>query len=170
MKLADTLDISQTDAKHFINKYFNALPKIKIFLTALGKYGKKNGLIKTFKPFRRIRWFEDWATLNTLSYGDKFARLGEIERASKNTPIQGSGSDMIKLALALIIEHINQYDMHDSIKIISQVHDEISCEVREDMVDYWIQVQKTLMLLAGEEICKSVPMDVDYTISKQWMK
>ena len=170
MKLADTLDISQTDAKHFINKYFNALPKIKIFLTALGKYGKKNGLIKTFKPFRRIRWFEDWATLNTLSYGDKFARLGEIERASKNTPIQGSGADMIKLALALIIEHINQYDMHDSIKIISQVHDEISCEVREDMVDYWIQVQKTLMLLAGEEICKSVPMDVDYTISKQWMK
>ena len=45
--LANTLDIPQTDAKHFIDKYFEELPGIKKFLHSLGNYGKKYGYIKT---------------------------------------------------------------------------------------------------------------------------
>jgi len=170
MKLADTLDISITDAKEFINRYFEALPKIKSFLKLLGNYGKNNGYIKTFAPFRRIRWFEDWASLAGLPHKDKFTRLGEIERASKNTPIQGSGADMIKLALALIIEQINEHKLHNKVKIVSQVHDEISCEVRDDFVALWIELQETLMLKAGRVICKQIDMNVDYSVSDKWSK
>ena len=169
-KLADTLDIPEEKAKEFIDKYFSALPKIKAFLTALGNYGKKYGHIKTFKPFRRIRWFQDHKDLNTLDRKSKFQRLGEIERASKNTPIQGSGADMIKCALSFILDHINKYDMHDKVRLITQVHDEIGCEVREDFVDYWVEVQKSLMMEAGAQICQSVDMVVDYSITDKWSK
>ena len=77
---------------------------------------------------------------------------------------------MIKLALALIIEHINEYKFHDKVKIVSQVHDEISCEVKDNFVDYWVKVQETLMLEAGKYICKDVDMVVDYTITQEWSK
>jgi len=168
--LANTLDIPQTDAKHFIDKYFEELPGIKKFLHALGNYGKKNGHIKTFKPFRRVRWFEDWGMLNAMDPGTKFKRLGEIERASMNTPIQGSGADMIKLALALISEKISKDNLYDKVKIVSQVHDEITCEVRDDFIDEWKLIQEDLMVSAGKEICQSVDMVVDGTITQEWCK
>jgi len=168
--LANTLDIPQTDAKHFIDKYFEELPGIKKFLHALGNYGKKNGHIKTFKPFRRVRWFEDWGMLNAMDPGTKFKRLGEIERASMNTPIQGSGADMIKLALALISEKISKDNLYDKVKIVSQVHDEITCEVRDNFIDEWKLIQEDLMVSAGKEICQSVDMVVDGTITQEWCK
>ena len=169
-KLADTLNISQERAKEFIDKYFYTLPKIKSFLTALGNYGKKYGHIKTFKPYRRIRWFEDHKNLSNLDRKHRFHRLGEIERASKNTPIQGSGADMIKYALSLMLEHINIYNLHDKVKLITQVHDEIGCEVKEEWVDAWIEVQRDLMMEAGKKICKSVDMVVDHSVSDKWSK
>ena len=168
--LANTLDIPQTDAKHFIDKYFEELPGIKKFLHALGNYGKKNGHIKTFKPFRRVRWFEDWGMLNAMDPGTKFKRLGEIERASMNTPIQGSGADMIKLALALISEKISKDNLYDKVRIVSQVHDEITCEVRDDFIDEWKLIQEDLMVSAGKEICQSVDMVVDGTTTQEWCK
>ena len=169
-KLADTLDIPEEKAKEFIDKYFNALPKIKSFLTALGNYGKKYGHIKTFKPFRRIRWFEDHKNLSTLDRKHKFQRLGEIERASKNTPIQGSGADMIKLALSLLLKKINKDNLHDKVRLVTQVHDEIGCEVKEDFIDEWVNIQQSLMMEAGAEICKSVDMIVDYSVTDKWSK
>ena len=170
MKLADTLDIPQTDAKHFIDKYFESLPKIKKFLDALGKYGKKHGHIKTFKPYKRIRWFEDHKDLDAMPNSHKFQRLGEIERASKNTPIQGSGADMIKQALAWIADHIIDNDLSDKVRIVSQVHDEITCEVREEFVNLWVDLQERLMLAAGKVICKDVDMVVDENVSNKWNK
>lgn len=82
-KLADTLQISVEDAKDLIVAYFSTFPKIKKFLDTLGSYGVKNGHILTYAPYRRKRWFPKW------SYNMDFKEKGNIERASKNTPIQG---------------------------------------------------------------------------------
>lgn len=169
-KLADTLSISVDEAKSFIDKYFQALPGIKNFLTRLGDYGKKNGYIRTFKPFRRIRWFEDWDKLDTYTRRDRSIRLGEIERASKNTPIQGTGADMIKLSLSLMYEHIRDCNLFDKVRLITQVHDEIGCEVREDYVSQWVEIQRTIMELAGRRICKDVDMVVEHTVTDEWTK
>ena len=80
-----------------IKKYFTVFPAIKKFLDNLGAFGKDNGFIRTYAPYRRIRWFEDWS-----QEMEDFAALGSIERASKNTPIQGTGADMTKLALVMV--------------------------------------------------------------------
>jgi DNA polymerase I-like protein with 3'-5' exonuclease and polymerase domains len=169
-KLADTLGTTPEEAKKFIDKYFEALPGIKNFLRKLGDYGKKNGYIRTFKPFRRIRWFEDWDKLDTYAKRDRSIRLGEIERASKNTPIQGTGADMIKLSLSLMYEHIRDCNLFDRVRLITQVHDEIGCEVREDYVSQWVEIQRTIMELAGRRICKDVDMVVEHTVTDEWTK
>ena len=64
-KLADTLLISMSQAEKLIQKYFTAFPAIKNFLESLGNYGKQNGHIKTYAPYRRIRWFNEWQGDNT---------------------------------------------------------------------------------------------------------
>lgn len=85
-KLADTMEIAVKEAKEIITKFFKSVPKVEKFLTGLGNLGKKRGYIKTSAPFGRIRWFGNWeAAIET----DDFKVLGEIERASKNSPIQG---------------------------------------------------------------------------------
>ena len=82
-KLADTMEISVSDAKDIINKFFKAVPKVEKFLTGLGNLGKKRGFIRTAAPYKRIRWFEQWQHAVET---DNFGMLGSIERASKNTP------------------------------------------------------------------------------------
>ncbi|QDP52804.1 MAG: putative DNA polymerase [Prokaryotic dsDNA virus sp.] len=165
-KLSDTLQISVDDAEALINKYFTVFPKIGGFLENLGNYGKYYGNIRTFKPYRRIRWFEEWH--KGLSPRKDFKLLGAIERASKNTPIQGTGADMIKLAMVKIRDYINDNDY--PAYMVTQVHDEIGVEVKDEHAEEWAQIQSQLMRDAGAEIIPDFPMGVDHTISKKWCK
>jgi len=165
-KLSDTLQISVDEAEALIKQYFTEFPKIGGFLNTLGNYGKQHGHIRTFKPYRRIRWFENWR--NNMSPKKDFKELGAIERASKNTPIQGTGADMIKLAMVKIRDHINKTNF--PAHLVTQVHDEIGVEVRDDVAEDWASIQCKLMRDAGEEIIPDFPMGVDFTITKEWSK
>ena len=165
-KLADTLQISVDDAESLIKQYFTEFPKIGGFLSALGSYGKYHGFIRTFKPFRRIRWFENWR--NGMSPKRDFKELGSIERMSKNTPIQGTGADMIKLAMIMIRDKIKTLDY--PAYLVTQVHDEIGVEVPDDKAEEWAEIQSELMRQAGARIIPDFPMGVDYTINKKWCK
>jgi hypothetical protein len=80
-KLADSLLITEQEAENLIDDYFAAFPAIKNFLFNLGHYGITNGHIKTYAPYRRMRWFPEWK-----GYDTPFKARGKIERASKNTP------------------------------------------------------------------------------------
>jgi len=165
-KLSSTLQITVDDAEALIKQYFKAFPKIKGFLNILGNYGKRYGYIRTFKPFRRIRWFDNWR--NDMHSKRDFKELGAIERMSKNTPIQGTGADMIKLAMTMIRNKIKtlSYPAY----LVTQVHDEIGVEVREDKAKEWAEIQSELMRQAGAKIVSDFPMGVDYTISNEWCK
>ena len=166
-KLSDTLNINVDEADKLIKKYFSAFPNIKSFLDKLGWYGVMNGHIKTFKPFRRIRWFENWYPGVHNSHKD-FKIKGAIERASKNTPIQGTGADMIKQSMILIREEIKRNDY--PCYMVTQVHDEIGVEVRDDFAEEWVHIQCELMRKAGKMIVEGFEMSVDYTITKKWSK
>ena len=165
-KLADTLQISVDDADALIKQYFSEFPKIGGFLKNLGNYGKYHGHIRTFHPFRRIRWFGNWK--KDLHPKKDFKEFGTIERASKNTPIQGTGADMIKLAMIKIRNKIKELDY--PVYMVTQVHDEIGCEVPDDKAEEWAMIQGALMREAGMVIVKGFPMGVDHTITKEWSK
>lgn len=81
-KLSDTLQIPLEEADAIITKFFTAVPKVKSFLHGLAKLGTSRGFIRTAPPFGRIRFFSGYDSEDVV-------RLGEIERASMNTPIQG---------------------------------------------------------------------------------
>jgi len=164
-KLADTMEIAVKDAKDIINKFFKAVPKVEKFLTGLGKLGKKRGLIKTSKPYSRIRWFGNW---QQAVEQDDFKIMGEIERASKNTPIQGTNGDIIKQALIDVQEEI--YKNNWNCKIILAVYDEIQTECHESQAEKWKIKLDELMVNAAKKVLLEVPVVVDCGIHDYWQK
>ena len=54
--------------------------------------------------------------------------------------------------------------------MVTQVHDEIGVEVRDDFAEDWAKLQCKLMIEAGAKIIKGFDMTVDYTITKKWSK
>lgn len=164
-KLADTMEISVSEAKAIITKFFKAVPKVEKFLTGLGELGKKRGFIRTSAPYRRIRWFEQWQhAVETENFGV----MGSIERASKNTPIQGSNGDIIKQALIDVQQEI--YDNNWDVKIILAVYDEIQTETRADQAEAWKVKLDELMVNAAKKVLLEVPVVVDCSITDYWQK
>ena len=167
-KLADTLQISKAEAEALIEKYFTEFPNIRDFLQKLGTFGTRNGYITTFKPFKRRRWFDNWfpKIWNDRSMLQEF---GSIERASKNTPIQGSSADMTKLALIYIHREI-QENWVGSVKIVMTVHDQIDCICKEEVAEAWAVKMTELMEKAAKVIIPNGLLKADTNISQTWEK
>lgn len=160
-KLADTIEIPVEEADKIIKSFFKQVPKVQHFLESLGNAAKQNGYIRTPPPYRRIRWFDGHLS------GD-FARLGEIERAGKNQPIQGGNADLTKLALVLLYREIKENSW--PVKIIHTVHDEIQTEVLSEYSEKWKETMNKIMENAGKVIVKTIPMKVDCKIDNKWAK
>ena len=166
-KLADTLNISIADAKILISKYFKAFPAIKGFLEKLGNFGKKFGYIKTFPPYSRKRWFTNWYP-KIWAHKSATMELGSIERASKNTPIQGASADMTKRALVLMREHIQTFDI--PVKMVMTVHDQIDTICKNDYVNQWKEDMKMVMEWASKEIVTNGLLKAEVTVNNCWTK
>jgi len=166
-KLADTLSIDVEDADKIIKDYFKATEKLNSFLASMRDYGVTNGYIRSFSPYKIIRYFPNWEQDKSKL---EFKEIGIIERASMNTPVQASGAQMCKRALVLIRNYIKENNLQDKVYIVMTVHDQIDCEVHESIVDEWSKIQKNLMEEAGREIIKNIPVISDITISTSWTK
>jgi DNA polymerase I-like protein with 3'-5' exonuclease and polymerase domains len=166
-KLANTLDISIVNAKILIDKYFKAFPAIKGFLEKLGNFGKKFGYIKTFPPYNRKRWFTNWYP-KIWAHKSSFMELGSIERASKNTPIQGASADMTKRALILMREHIKEFDI--PVKLVMTVHDQIDTICKDDYVCHWKHDMRSIMEDAALEIVTNGLLKAEVTVNNCWTK
>jgi len=166
-KLADTLNISIDDAKLLIEKYFEAFPSIKGFLEKLGNFGKKYGYIKTFPPYNRKRWFTNWYP-RIWDNKSSTMELGSIERASKNTPIQGASADMTKKALVLMRNHIAGSSA--PVKLVMTVHDQIDTICKNEYLDEWTVVMKKIMEDAALEIVTNGLLKAEVTVNNCWTK
>tara|TARA_R110000803_G_C11929813_1_gene315321 strand:- start:17 stop:1144 length:1128 start_codon:yes stop_codon:yes gene_type:complete len=166
-KLADTLNITIDDAKLLIDKYFEAFPAIQGFLEKLGNFGKKYGYIKTFPPYNRKRWFVNWYP-KIWDNKSSMMELGSIERASKNTPIQGASADMTKKALVLMRNHIAGSSA--PVKLVMTVHDQIDTICKNEYLDEWTVVMKKIMEDAALEIVTNGLLKAEVTVSDCWEK
>ena len=116
--LAKQLDISNTEAKDYINEYFNKYSNIKKYMDYQIDFAKTNQFVETI--FKR--------KINIKGIADKnFAVRGFAERQAINAPIQGSAADIIKLAMIEIHKEIKLKNIEA--EMLLQVHDELIFEV-----------------------------------------
>lgn len=174
-KFAGSLKITVPEAQMLMDKYFSALPALAKLLANLGGYAIQTGVIKTMAPFNRKRWFPKWDKVRDRiqehMMGIRYnGILGEIERAGKNQPIQGSSGDMIKLAMIYIRRYINDNKLRETVKLSMDVHDEIVCEVRTEYAEEWAIRQQLLMEKAAKVIIPSGLLKAESSISQIWTK
>lgn len=146
-KLSATAKVSLEEAQETIDRYFTAFPGISGILAAFGAYGVRNGFIMTSKPFLRRRYYDYWE-------GNQHDRkiMGKIERASKNMPFQGTSGDITKLALCLMYWNIKENNLWNKVKLVCQVHDQLTTNVVDDYVDEWLVVMDKCMCDAADFI------------------
>ena len=139
-KLSAVAKIPLDEAQIVIDEYFKAFPGISGLLNAFGRFGVNHGFIMTAKPFNRRRYYDYWEKYRNNDYW-----MGKIERASKNLPIQGSASDIAKLAVILIDRYIKDNKLTNKVKLVAQVHDQITTNVVKEFADEWLLIMDKLM-------------------------
>jgi DNA polymerase-1 len=163
-KLARQLRITDKEAKDLMQKYFTVFPAIKKFLDGNGAFAVKHGCILTPPPYKRIRWFKNHKEARNDS-----AVRGSIERAGKNTPIQGCNADLVKKATTLLRRHIQNLPEGEMF-LVNQVHDEFVFEVREDVAEERMKDIVFLMESAADDLLVRVPMVAEATLADCWQK
>lgn len=97
-----------------------------------------------------------------------FIIKGNIERNSKNYPIQGTAAEMTKLALIYFFEWIVENNLLYVVKICNAVHDEIVVECPLEISEKIQNKLKQYMQKAGNVFCKIIPMVVEPKITEVW--
>jgi len=140
-------------SKLFIEKYFNRYKDVKKFFEDIVDLTRHRGYAETI--LKRRRYISNINSKN-------FALRAAGERAAINTPIQGSASDVIKLAMILI--H-NDDSLKDICKMVIQVHDELVFEVKKNHIEY---VSQQIIQHMENCIQFKVPLKVELDSGKTW--
>ena len=156
--LAKQLDVSNSEAKQYIEDYFKKYPKIKKYMDDQIEFAKTNLYVETM--FGR--------KCNIKSINDKnFAVRGFAERQAINAPIQGTAADIIKLAMIELNKMITANELNA--QILLQVHDELIFEINLSNKEVSIQKIKNVMENIHLEFKDfEVPLLVDYGFGNNW--
>jgi DNA polymerase-1 len=156
--LALQLEISNSEAKMYMDQYFAKYPGIKSYMEKTISNCRSKGFVVT--PFGRKIFIP--------FINDKVAtRRNFAERSAINAPIQGGAADMIKLAMPKVHKFLVNKKLKS--KILLQVHDELLFESPHDEIEL-IKKEVPLLMTSSYEklISMSVPIKVDVGIGKSW--
>ena len=153
--LAKALNISNTQAQEFIDKYFESYPKIKQYMQDKIDFANENGYVETLLGRKRFLLAE----LQSSNY-----QIREFaQRAAINQPLQGTAADLIKQAMIEVDKQITAKGLKS--KMIMQVHDELVFELPKEELEELKQLVVTAMELSQP---LKVPLVVDVNYGESW--
>ena len=153
-RLSKDIGMSIAEARNFINKYFETYPEVKTYMDEVVEVCKKQGYVSTL--LNRKRYIP---TINDKN----FMVRQQAQRYAMNTPIQGTGADILKLAMIEVDKALKVH--HLKSQMILQVHDELIFDVFEDELEEVMSLVKEKM----ENCIKmDVPLIVEGNYAKNW--
>ncbi len=154
--LAKSLHISNEAARDFIKAYFDRYPRVKKYLDEILEKARRDGFVSTF--FKRRRYIPE--ILSKDMRQKSFA-----ERTAINAPIQGTASDIIKIAMLNIVKVLKK-DAFEA-RMILQVHDELLFEVPKLELKRLVAMVRHQM---QEAVSFKVPLRVDIKAGPNWLQ
>ena len=152
--LAQAAGVDQRAAQKYLDDYFARHPKVKAYIEATLAEGREKGYVTTLLGRRRY--------LPELKSGNPNAR-GMAERMAMNAPIQGTASDLIKIAMVRMADRLRTRGLTS--RMLLQVHDELLFEVPEDEIGPLEALAREIMESA---MTLSVPLKVDIKLGRDW--
>lgn len=174
-RFAREAGVTLTEAKGFIERFYDRYPGIFIYLKRMEQQAITQGYVETILGRRRHFNFEsrelqkyrgetDSAVLAALDL--KKLKLSQSDRAqlraAANAPIQGSSADLIKLAMIKLYQSLQPYQS----RLLLQVHDELVLEVPPQE---WTEVRSLIETAMTSALSLSIPLEVEVHAGANWM-
>ena len=158
--LAKQINVSNHEADEFLNAYFLKFPEIKIYMDNTIKFCRKGGYVTNI--FGRRSHFNG---INDKNFNVRNFQ----ERAAINAPIQGSASEIMRLAMIRLNKKFESIKNNKS-KILLQIHDELIFEVPVKEVKNITAIIKDEMTSVTESDLHtfSTPLTVDVNTGDNW--
>ena len=154
--LAKQIDVSRTEAKQYIDGYFENYPGVLQFMNETKEKAKSQGYVETVLG-RRLY-------LPQINSKNKILQQHAL-RTAINAPMQGSSADIIKKAMLNIQDWIDS-EGHE-IKMFMQVHDELVFEINSEKADEYANKIKLMM---SNALKLHIPLEVDIGIGSNWQE
>ena len=154
--LAKDIGVTVKEADAFLKNYLAAFPNVSGYMDKTIADAKANGYVSTLFGRRRALPELSSSNFNVRSSGERMAR---------NTPIQGTAADVIKLAMVRVWKRLRDEKMES--RLILTVHDELIVEAPE------AEAEKAAQILREEmEGCVhyAVPLSTDVHTGKNWLE
>ena len=153
--LAKSLHISNEAARDFIKAYFDRYPRVKKYLDEILQQARKEGFVTTF--FKRRRYIPEIQS-------NQMRVKSFAERTAINAPIQGTASDIIKIAMRSIAAELEKGKFRS--RMILQVHDELLFETPKLESKRLVEMVRDRMQHA---VKFRVPLKVDVKAGPNWL-
>jgi DNA polymerase-1 len=154
--LSQRLGIPRKEAAEIVDAYFGEFPSIKKYMERTIAFAAEHGYVETMAGRRRY--------LRDITSRNQTTRSG-VERLAVNSPIQGSGADMIKLAMVRIHDAFRETGLKS--RMILQVHDELVFDAVKSEVDPVKEIVTDCMVHA---LPMKVPIVVDIGVGENWLE
>ncbi len=152
-KLSETLNISLSEAKSYIEAYFKRFPSIKDYLNRM-----KEEILKTSKAFTLLGRYRVFDFTGANDYVK-----GNYLREGVNAIFQGSASDLLKLGMLKVSE---RFKNNPSVRLLLQVHDELIFEIEEKNAP---ELQQEIQRILNDEVYPlRVPLETSAFVANRW--
>jgi len=158
--LAKQINVSNVEAEEFLNSYFLKFPEIKEYMSETIKFCRKSGYVNNiFGRKTHITGIND-KNFNVRNFQ---------ERAAINAPIQGSASEIMRMAMIRLDDEISD-KKNNNLKMLLQIHDELIFEVEEKNIINSSKIIKKIMTSVKDSNLHSfsIPLLVDINSGDNW--
>ncbi|MDC3142927.1 DNA polymerase I [Candidatus Pelagibacter sp.] len=158
--LAKQINVSNYEAEEFLNAYFAKFPEIKIYMDDTIKFCRKSGYVNNI--FGRRSHFNG---INDKNFNVRNFQ----ERAAINAPIQGSASEIMRLAMIRLNKKLSDKKNIQS-KMLLQIHDELIFEIPKNNEKTMVRLIKDEMasVVKSDHHSFSIPLTVDINVGDNW--
>ncbi len=158
--LAKQINVSNYEAEEFLNSYFAKFPEIKVYMDNTKKFCRKSGYVNNI--FGRRSHFNG---INDKNFNVRNFQ----ERAAINAPIQGSASEVMRLAMIRLDKKLSE-EKNSNSKMLLQIHDELIFEIPKKDEKVMIKlIEKEMTSVAQSDYHSfSTPLTVDINVGDNW--
>ena len=158
--LAKQIMVSINEAEEFLTSYFIKFPEIKEYMNSTIKFCRKSGYVNNI--FGRRTHING---INDKNYNVRNFQ----ERAAINAPIQGSASEIMRLAMIRLVKRFKSLKDVKS-KILLQIHDELIFEVpNTEIKEICNAVKEEMISVVKSDLhAFSIPLTVDINSGDNW--
>jgi DNA polymerase I-like protein with 3'-5' exonuclease and polymerase domains len=152
-------EISVPQSKQFINKYFSEAKMLKKFIDSSNQQIENHAFIYSF--FGRKRRLPEAKSPNQ-------GVAKHAIRSGVNFLVQSVASDINVLGVIDLIKWIEDNDYLEAILPFTVVHDSIVAEVREDLIDTYIENARRCIQTDRGLTIPGCPIKVDFEVGPSW--